>query len=131
MCVGLKQSNESAAFENAGNGKKNTTTWHLLQTIDGQRSLEGTFELVHPLESVRRLFMPHIAVSLYPGRDEETKRDIAEKLEQFYVETFGTDKEAVSVSIVEIPGEEFSETIQQRYRPEELYISSRAVSNDE
>lgn len=75
--------------------------------------------------------MPHIAVSLYPGRDEETKRDIAEKLEQFYVETFGTDKEAVSVSIVEIPGEEFSETIQQRYRPEELYISSRAVSNDE
>ena len=51
--------------------------------------------------------------------------------EQFYVETFGTDKEAVSVSIVEIPGEEFSETIQQRYRPEELYISSRAVSNDE
>lgn len=75
--------------------------------------------------------MPHIAVSLYPGRDEETKRDIAEKLEQFYVETFGTDKEAVSVSIVEVPGEEFSETIQQRYRPEELYISSRAVSNDE
>lgn len=75
--------------------------------------------------------MPHIAVSLYPGLDEETKRDIAEKLEQFYVETFGTDKEAVSVSIVEIPGEEFSETIQQRYRPEELYISSRAVSNDE
>ena len=75
--------------------------------------------------------MPHIAVSLYPGRDEETKRDIAEKLEQFYVEAFGTDKEAVSVSIVEIPGEEFSETIQQRYRPEELYISSRAVSNDE
>lgn len=75
--------------------------------------------------------MPHIAVSLYPGRDEETKRDIAEKLEQFYVEAFGTDKEAVSVSIVEIPGEEFGETIQQRYRPEELYISSRAVSNDE
>ena len=75
--------------------------------------------------------MPHIAVSLYPGRDEKTKRDIAEKLEQFYVEAFGTDKEAVSVSIVEIPGQEFSETIQQRYRPEELYISSRAVSNDE
>ena len=35
--------------------------------------------------------MPHIAVSMYPGRDEATKRDIAEKLQQFYVETFGTD----------------------------------------
>ena len=75
--------------------------------------------------------MPPLLLSLYPGRDEETKRDIAKKLEQFYVETFGTDKEAVSVSIVEIPGEEFSETIQQRYRPEELYISSRAVPKPE
>ncbi len=117
--------------ENVSSDKENKNTWHLLRTTDGQRSLEGTFELFHPLESIRRLLMPHIAVSLYPGRDEETKRDIAEKLEQFYVEAFGTDKEAVSVSIVEIPGEEFSETIQQRYRPEELYISSRAVSNDE
>ena len=71
--------------------------------------------------------MPHIAVSMYPGRDDDTKRDIAEKLQQFYVETFGTDPEAVSVSIVEIPGEEFSETIQQRYRPEDLHIASRAV----
>ena len=71
--------------------------------------------------------MPHIAISLYPGRDDETKRDIAEKLQQYYVETFGADEDAVSVSIVEIPGEEFSETIQQRYRREDLYISSRAV----
>ena len=45
--------------------------------------------------------MPHIAVSMYPGRDDETKREIAEKMQQFYVEAFGVDKEAVSVSIVE------------------------------
>ncbi|HEY4535221.1 MAG TPA: tautomerase family protein [Enteractinococcus sp.] len=75
--------------------------------------------------------MPHIAVSMFPGRDDATKRDIAEKLQQFYVETFGTDQKAVSVSIVEIPGEEFRETIQQRYRPEELYISSRAIPSYE
>jgi len=75
--------------------------------------------------------MPHIAISMYPGRDEETKRDIAEKMQQYYVDTFGTDKDAVSVSIVEIPGEEFSETIQQRYRSEDLYIASRAVSAEE
>ncbi|GAA4478553.1 tautomerase family protein [Enteractinococcus fodinae] len=75
--------------------------------------------------------MPHIAVSLYPGRDDATKRDIAEKLQQFYVETFGTDEEAVSVSIVEVPGEEFTQTIEERYRPEDLYIASRAVSKPE
>ena len=71
--------------------------------------------------------MPHIAISLYPGRDDDTKRDIAEKMQQYYVATFGADEDAVSVSIVEIPGEEFSQTIQQRYRREDLYISSRAV----
>lgn len=72
--------------------------------------------------------MPHIAISMYPGRDDDTKRDIAEKMQKYYVETFGADPEAVSVSIVEIPGEEFSETIHERYRPEDLYITSRAVS---
>jgi 4-oxalocrotonate tautomerase len=75
--------------------------------------------------------MPHIAVSMYPGRDNETKRDIAKKLQQFYVETFGTDEEAVSVSIVEIPGDDFQQTIQQRYRPEDLYIASRAIPQPE
>jgi len=75
--------------------------------------------------------MPHISVSMFPGRDDATKRDIAEKLQQFYVETFGTDEEAVSVSIVEIPGDDFQETIQQRYRPEDLYIASRAISQPE
>lgn len=71
--------------------------------------------------------MPHIAVSLYAGRDDATKRDIAEKIQEFYVATFGTDPEAVSVSIVDIPGEEFSATIAQRYDKDDLYIASRAV----
>ena len=71
--------------------------------------------------------MPHIAISMHPGRDTETKRDIAEKMKQQYVEMFGVDDSAVSVSIVEIPAEDFAETIQQRYRPEELYISSRVI----
>lgn len=75
--------------------------------------------------------MPHIAVSMYPGRDDDTKREIAQKLQDFYVETFGVEQAAVSVSIVEIPGEEFSDTIQQRYRPEELYLSSRAIPANE
>lgn len=71
--------------------------------------------------------MPHIAISMYPGRDTETKRDIAEKMKQQYVETFGVDDSAVSVSIVEIPAEEFADTIQDRYLPEDLYVSSRLI----
>ena len=75
--------------------------------------------------------MPHIAITLHPGRDDATKRAIPEKLQQHYVETFGTDVEAVSVSIVEVPAEEFTETVQERYRAEDLYISSRAVPGNE
>lgn len=71
--------------------------------------------------------MPHIAISLYPGRDDKTKQEIAEQMHKFYVETFGAGQDAVSVSIVEIPGEQFQETIQQRYRLDELYISSRTI----
>jgi len=71
--------------------------------------------------------MPHIAISMYPGRDDATKRDIAEKMQQYYAATFGADEEAVSVSIVEIPGDQFVDTIQERYRPEELFISSRVI----
>ena len=70
--------------------------------------------------------MPHIAISMHPGRDTETKRDIAEKMKQHYVETFGVDDDAVSVSIIEIrpmnlPRPSSSVTV------EELYISSRAI----
>lgn len=75
--------------------------------------------------------MPHIAITLFPGRNEATKRDIAEKMQQQYVETFGTDAAAVSVSIVEVPAEEFTETVQERYRADDLYISSRAIPEKE
>ena len=71
--------------------------------------------------------MPHIAITLYAGRDEETKRDIANKMRQHYIDTFDVDQEAVSVSIVDVEPAEFTETIQQRYQPEELYFESRAV----
>ena len=72
--------------------------------------------------------MPHIAVSLYPGRDQDTKRDIAERVAEHFSTTFGFAPDAVSVSIVEIQPEEFVPTIQQRYRSDELYVPSRFVT---
>lgn len=74
--------------------------------------------------------MPHIAVSLYPGRDQDTKRDIAEQVAQHFSTTFGFAPDAVSVSIVEIQPEEFVPTIQQRYRPDELYVPSSFITAD-
>jgi|GEM_PF-399040 len=72
--------------------------------------------------------MPHIAVSLYPGRDDETKRDIAERTKTFFASELGFAADAVSVSIVELAPDDFVPTIEQRYRPEELFVPSRVIS---
>jgi 4-oxalocrotonate tautomerase len=74
--------------------------------------------------------MPHIAVSWYAGRDEETKQDIAEKVGNFFTSELGFPAESVTVSIVDIPSEEFVDTIKKRYRADQLYVSSEAIPAD-
>lgn len=71
--------------------------------------------------------MPHIAVNLYPGRDFETKQDIADRVAKLIVQEFGFSEDGVSVSIVEIPKEDFPQTIKDRYSDEELFVPSALV----
>ncbi|WP_018306175.1 tautomerase family protein [Desulfitobacterium hafniense] len=73
--------------------------------------------------------MPHIAVSLYPGRDQGRKQEIANKLKDFMVSELNFPAEAISVSIVEIEPDSFVETIQQRYDDKDLYIPSKSVKS--
>ena len=46
--------------------------------------------------------MPHIAVTMYPGRDEEIKSRFAEKLTAFVAEALGVSPSVVSVSVEDI-----------------------------
>ena len=46
--------------------------------------------------------MPHIAVTMYPGRDEEIKSRFAEKLTAFVAEELGVSPSVVSVSVEDI-----------------------------
>lgn len=46
--------------------------------------------------------MPHIAVTMYPGRDEEIKSRFAEKLAAFVAEELGVSPSVVSVSVEDI-----------------------------
>lgn len=71
--------------------------------------------------------MPHIAVSLYPGRDQDRKQEIANKLKDLMVRELNFPPDSISVSIVEIEPDSFVDTIQQKYDDKDLYISSRAV----
>lgn len=55
--------------------------------------------------------MPHIAITMFPGRDEETKTRLAAKMQQCMVEELGVDADVVSVSIADVPQDKWSENI--------------------
>ena len=70
--------------------------------------------------------MPHIQVSLYPGRDDELKNKMAKELKNTMAEKIGIPEEAISVSIEDVEPEDFENTIQDRLQNEknELFLES-------
>ena len=75
--------------------------------------------------------MPHIQVSLYPGRDDELKNKIANELKNTLVEKIGMPEEAISVSIEDVEPEDFEDTIQDRLENEknELFLESDHIKD--
>lgn len=54
--------------------------------------------------------MPYISIKAYP-KDEETKRLIAEKINQVFLETWGCSQKAISISIEEVSPETWEEQV--------------------
>ena len=61
--------------------------------------------------------MPHIIIKLYPGRSEEQKIRLAEKIAEDVVSIAKCEEKSVSVAIEEINPDDWAETV---YRPEIL-----------
>lgn len=57
--------------------------------------------------------MPHMAITMIPGRDDKTKQALALKAQAFLVKELGIDPKFVSVSIQDIPKEEWAESMKQ------------------
>ena len=57
--------------------------------------------------------MPHIAVTMFPGRDNETKQALSLKLQAFLAEELNISKEVVSVSVEDIPKEKWNESMRK------------------
>lgn len=57
--------------------------------------------------------MPHIAITMIPGRDDETKQALALKTQALLVGELGMDPKFVSVSIQDVPKEEWAESMKQ------------------
>ena len=57
--------------------------------------------------------MPHVAITMIPGRDEETKRVLAKRTQEFLADELGIDPKFVSVSIQDIPMEDWQKSMEQ------------------
>ena len=55
--------------------------------------------------------MPHIAVMMYPGRDEEAKKNLAKKIQNLVMEEFNLPEAVVSVSMNDIEKEAFPDKV--------------------
>ena len=57
--------------------------------------------------------MPHIAITMIPGRDDQTKQALAEKTQAFMVKELGIDPKFVSVSVQDIPMDQWGKSMEQ------------------
>jgi len=62
--------------------------------------------------------MPHIAVTMYPGRSKEIKTDLAYKIQNFVAQELQIPTDVVSVSIEDIEKEKWDDHIKSI--PEEI-----------
>ena len=69
--------------------------------------------------------MPHIIVKMFPGRTDDQKKELAEKISKEVVDVCGCSKDAVSLSYEEIPREEWKEKVYKpdiEDQPEKLWV---------
>ena len=65
--------------------------------------------------------MPHVAITMIPGRDEDTKRALAQKTQEFLVKELGVEPKFVSVSVQDIPMEDWQKSMEQ-FQDDILYV---------
>ncbi len=58
--------------------------------------------------------MPHIIVKLWPGRTEEMKQTLADKLAADTAEILAVDMDDISISMEEVAQTDWTETVYQK-----------------
>lgn len=66
--------------------------------------------------------MPHIAVSMLPGRNREVKQELAERLRDTLMEALGVDEKFVSVSVEDVELKDWDNSM-KRFPEENILIN--------
>lgn len=65
--------------------------------------------------------MPHIDITMIPGRDDTAKKEIAVKVQQFLAKELNIDEKFVSVSIEEVEKEEWAAHM-ERLKDKKMFV---------
>lgn len=68
--------------------------------------------------------MPHISIKMYPGRTDDTKKKIAEKVRDCLVEEMQMEPKYFSVSVEDIEKSDWQKEVVDQLKEEELYIKA-------
>lgn len=66
--------------------------------------------------------MPHIAVSMLPGRSRKVKQELAERLRDTLMETLGVDEKFISVSVEDVELKDWDDSM-KRFPEENILIN--------
>lgn len=70
--------------------------------------------------------MPHIAVTMYPGRTPEQKQRLAEKLRQTVMEELHVPAQVVSVTVQDVEKSRWAESLSQ-FPGESFFVKPEEV----
>ena len=65
--------------------------------------------------------MPHIEINMFAGRDDETKKKVADAIVETMMKELGCAKNHLSVSIHDVKPENWNAEIEATVNKEELY----------
>ncbi|MDO5115424.1 MAG: tautomerase family protein [Synergistaceae bacterium] len=65
--------------------------------------------------------MPHVDISMIPGRDDKTKAELAVKVQKFLSEELKIDPAVVSVSVEDVEKENWGEHM-KRFKDENMFV---------
>ena len=65
--------------------------------------------------------MPHVDITMIPGRDDTAEKEIALKVQQFLAKELNIDEKFVSVSIEDVPKEEWNAHM-ERLKDKKMFV---------
>lgn len=69
--------------------------------------------------------MPHVAITMFPGRSPEVKADLAKKVQDFLVKELNLEEKYISVSIEDVAVENWDESM-KKIPADTMYISRKS-----